>query len=169
MATRVGLALGSNLGDRLANLRTARDLLRRLSPVGVHYEQAPLYQSDPVDCPETSPDFFNSVIELDYVGDPMQLLEDAQAIEFHLGRTASTELNSPRVIDIDLLYFDDLVIDSEALMLPHPRMTHRRFVLQPLAEIRPFLTLPGDHVTISEHLRRLDTDEPELTLVQARW
>lgn len=169
MATRVGVALGSNVGDRLANLRAARDLLRGLSPVGVHYEQAPLYQSDPVGCPTDSPDFFNSVIELDYVGEPMQLLEDAQAIEFHLGRTAAAEINAPRVIDIDLLYFDDLVVESEALKLPHPRMTHRRFVLQPLAEIRPQLTLPGDHVTISEHLRRLDTEEPELTLVQARW
>jgi 2-amino-4-hydroxy-6-hydroxymethyldihydropteridine diphosphokinase len=55
------------------------------------------------------------------------------------------------------------------VVIPHPRMIHRRFVLQPLAEIRPQLTLPGDRVTISEHLRRLDSGEPELTLVQAQW
>lgn len=169
MASRVGLALGSNVGDRLANLRSARELLRGLSPVGVHYEQAPIYQSEPVDCPEGSPDFYNTVIELDYVGVPTRLLEDTQAIEFHLGRPTAREPNAPRVIDIDILYFDDLVMDIGVIVIPHPEITHRRFVLQPLAEIRPHLTLPRDHVTISEHLRHLDSGEPELTLVQAEW
>jgi len=169
MASRVGLALGSNLGDRLANLRSARKLLRGLTPVGVHYEQAPVYQSEPVNCPPNSPDFFNTVIELDYVGSPLQLLQDTQAIEFHLGRESVREPNAPRVIDIDILYFDELVIDAGIIVIPHPEITHRRFVLQPLAEIRPHLTLPGDRVTISEHLRRLDSGEAELTLVQAQW
>ena len=169
MATRVGLALGSNLGDRIANLRAARELLRGLSPVGVHYVQAPVFQSEPVDCPEDSPDFFNTVLELDYVGEPNQLLEDTQAIEYHLGRNSAQEPNAPRVIDIDILYFDDLVIDAGIIVIPHPKMIHRRFVLQPLSEIRPHLTLPGDRVTISEHLRRLDSGEHELTLVQAQW
>lgn len=169
MASRVGLALGSNVGDRIANLRTARKLLRALTPVGVHYEQAPVYQSEPVDCPPGSPDFFNTVIELDYVGGPLQLLEDTRAIEYHLGRKAAPERNAPRVIDIDILYFDDLVIDAGLLVIPHPEMTHRRFVLQPLCEIRPHLVLPGDRVTVSEHLRRLDSGEAELTLVQAQW
>lgn len=169
MATRVGIALGSNMGDRIGNLRAARDLLRGLAPDGVHFEQAPIFQSEPVDCPKGSPDFFNTVIELDYVGAPVRLLEDTQAIEFHLGRKPSAELNAPRVIDIDILYFDDQIIDAGIVVIPHPRMTHRRFVLQPLSEIRPQLTLPGDRVTISEHLRRLDSEEPELTLVQAQW
>lgn len=169
MASRVGLALGSNVGDRLTNLRAARDLLRKLAPVGVHYEQAPVYQSEPVDCPAGSPDFFNTVIELDYVGKPVQLLGDTQAIEFHLGRQTARERNAPRVIDIDILYFDDLVLDAGLLVIPHPELTHRRFVLQPLSEIRPHLVLPGDRVTISEHLRRLDSGEPELALVQAQW
>lgn len=169
MATRVGIALGTNLGDRIGNLRAARELLRGLTPVGVHFEQAPIYQSEPVDCPEDAPDFYNTVIELDYVGAPVQLLEDTQAIEFHLGRQASAAPNAPRVIDIDILYFDQLVIDAGLVVIPHPRMIHRRFVLQPLAEIRPQLTLPGDCVTISEHLRHLDSGEPELTLVQAQW
>ena len=169
MATRVGIALGTNLGDRIGNLRAARELLRGLTPVGVHFEQAPIYQSEPVDCPDDAPDFYNTVIELDYVGEPAQLLEDTQAIEFHLGRQASAAPNAPRVIDIDILYFDQLVIDAGLVVIPHPRMIHRRFVLQPLAEIRPQLTLPGDRVTISEHLRRLDSGERELTLVQAQW
>ena len=169
MATRVGIALGSNLGDRLANLRAARDLLRALTPEGAHFEQAPIYQSEPVNCPDDSPDFFNSVIELDYAGEPTRLLEDTQAIEFHLGRQPSSEPNAPRVIDIDILYFDDQVIDVGVMIIPHPRMTHRRFVLQPLADIRPHMTLPGDRVTISEHLRRLDSSENDLILTQAKW
>ncbi len=124
------------------------------------------------------------MIELDYVGEPAKLLEDAQAIEDHLGREpgAGSQAiedhlgrepgagpNSPRIIDIDILYFDDLTIDTGIVIIPHPRITHRRFVLQPLAEIRPLMTLPGDHVTISKHLQHLDSGEPELTLIQAKW
>ena len=169
MAKRVGLALGSNLGDRLANLREARELLRGLTPVGTHYEQAPVYQSEPVDCPAGSPDFFNTVIEIDYVGEPYALLESAQGIEFHLGRESVREHNAPRVIDIDLLYFDDLVLNDDILILPHPGITHRLFVLQPLSDIRPHLILPGDRATITEHLQRIDSGEPDLTLVQATW
>ena len=169
MAARVGIALGSNLGDRLANLRAARNLLRALTPDGAHFEQAPIYQSEPVDCPEDAPDFFNTVVEIDSVGEPARLLEDTQAIEYHLGRRPSPEPNAPRVIDIDILYFGDRVIDAGIIVIPHPRMIHRRFVLQPLADIRPIMTLPGDRVTISEHLRRLDSSESELTLTQAQW
>ncbi|NNC89323.1 MAG: 2-amino-4-hydroxy-6-hydroxymethyldihydropteridine diphosphokinase [Akkermansiaceae bacterium] len=169
MAKRVGLALGSNVGDRLANLRKARDMLRALAPVDVHFEQAPVYQSEPVGCPPGSPDFFNTVVELDYVGKPHELLASAQGIEFHLGRESVRERNAPRVIDIDLLYFDDLVMEGDILTLPHPRLTHRLFVLQPLADIRPHLVLPGDRATIAEHLRRIDSGERALTLVQATW
>lgn len=169
MANRAGLALGSNLGDRLANLQEARELLRGLTPVGVHYVQAPIYQSEPVDCPPDSPDFFNTVIEIDYVGEPHDLLQNAQGIEYHVGRDMAAARNAPRVIDIDMLYFGDAVIAGDILTLPHPRLTHRRFVLQPLADIRPRLVLPGDRTTIEEHLRRLDSGEPEPTLVQATW
>ena len=169
MASRVGIALGSNLGDRIANLRTARDLLRNLSPEGVHFEQAPIYQSEPVNCPEGSPDFFNTVIELDYIGKPAELLEDTQGIELHLGRQPGNPPNAPRIIDIDILYYDECVIDAGILVIPHPRMVDRRFVLQPLADIRPLLTLPGDPITIREHLQHLDSGETEPVLVQAKW
>ena len=169
MASRVGISLGSNLGDRLANLCEASRLIRRLSPVGVHYEQAPIYLSAPVDCEEDAPDFFNTTIEIDYVGSPYQLLDSTQAIEFSMGRATVREENAPRIIDIDLLYFNDLVVRGDILTVPHPELTHRRFVLQPLAEIRPHLILPGDRATITEHLSRLDTGEPELTMIQATW
>ena len=169
MASRVGIALGSNLGDRLANLREASQKIRALSPVGVHYEQAPIYLSAPVECEEDAPDFFNTTIEIDYVGSPHSLLESTQAIEFAMGRATVRPVNAPRVIDIDILYFDELVLRDDILIIPHPEITNRRFVLQPLAEIRPHLVLPNDRATISEHLTRLDTNEPELTMLQATW
>ena len=95
MAARVGIALGSNLGDRIVNLRAARELIRNLSPKGTHFEQAPIYQSEPVNCPEDSPDFFNTVIEIDYIGTPAELLENTQGFELHLGRQPGSPPNAP--------------------------------------------------------------------------
>lgn len=169
MATRVGIALGTNLGQRLTHLRAARDMLRQLVDRDSHYLQAPVYQSAPVGCREGSPDFYNTVIEIDYIGAPYELLAKTQGIEFHLGREAVYERNAPRIIDIDILYMGDESMQDEILSIPHPRLIHRRFALQPLNDIRPDLILPGDEVTISEHLRHLESDEPSLTLVQITW
>lgn len=169
MANRVGIALGSNLGNRLTHLREARDLLRGLVEENSLYLQAPVYQSEPVDCSESSPDFFNTVIEIDYIGEPYELLLKTQGIEFHLGRESVYETNAPRIIDLDILYFGDVSMAEDILHIPHPRLTDRRFVLQPLNDIRPDLILPGDQVTISKHLRHLESDEPPLTLVQSTW
>ncbi len=169
MANRVALALGSNLGNRLANLQKARDMLRKLSPEGSTYLQAPIYQSEPVLCPDDSPDFLNTVIEINYIGTPHELLKQTQSIELHFGRDAIHELNAPRVIDIDILYFGNESLDEGNLILPHPRLTERRFVLHPLADICPDHVLPNDSTTIAEHLKHLDSDEPPLSLVQANW
>jgi 2-amino-4-hydroxy-6-hydroxymethyldihydropteridine diphosphokinase len=169
MATRVGIALGTNLGNRLTYLRKARALLRKLTDVGSHYLEAPIYQSVPVDCPEGSPDFYNTVIEIEYLGKPHKLLAQTQAIEIQLGRETAYERNIPRVIDIDILYFGNEIVRDEILIIPHAKLTYRRFVLQPLNDIRPNLILPGDDVTISEQLQHLDSDEPALSLVQSAW
>ncbi len=169
MATRVGIALGANLGQRLTNIRVARDMLRGLVDPESLYLQAPIYQSQPVDCASSAPDFFNTVIEIDYIGEPYDLLRMTQGVEFRLGRDAVYAQNSPRVIDVDILYFGSGVIGEEILTIPHPRILERRFVLQPLNDIRPNLILPGDTATISEHHHYLDSDEPPLTLVQSVW
>ena len=166
---RVGIALGSNLGERLANLLAARQLLRRLAQPGEALLQAPIYQTPPGACPDGSPDFFNTVVEIGYDGSPQELLQHTQAIEAALGRSRSAAPNTPRPIDIDLLYFGDATLTAAALVFPHPRLTQRRFVLQPLADIRPQLILPGDNLTISEHLARLSSNEPALALVRADW
>ena len=169
MTTRVGIALGANLGRRLTNIREARNVLRELGGADSICLQAPLYMSAPVDCADNAPDFFNTVIEIGFSGTPMELLEITQGLELQLGRDADHGYNEPRVIDVDILYFGDTVTTEPVLILPHPRMLDRRFVLQPLNEIRPDLVLPRDAATISEHYRHLETDEPELVLMQEAW
>ncbi|MCW1885797.1 2-amino-4-hydroxy-6-hydroxymethyldihydropteridine diphosphokinase [Luteolibacter flavescens] len=166
---RVGIALGSNLGNRLRHLQDARDLLGKLAVPG-SLRQAPVYQTEPVACPDDSPDFYNTVVTFDYTGGtPHALLDATQAIEFRLGRVAAPERNAPRVIDVDILFFGAEQIDGDILDLPHPRLTSRRFVLQPLADLHPGMILPGDQVSIAEHLRHLDSGEPPLVTVQEAW
>ncbi len=169
MASRTGIALGTNIGNRLANLREARDLLVNLMPPGTAYHQSSIYQSEPLDCPPDSPDFYNAVIEIDYVGKPHDLLRATQGIEWKLGRNTSAVRNAPRPIDLDILYYDNIEMDEDILTLPHPRLTDRRFVLRPLADIHPHLILPGDIITVGEHLRKLDSEESQPTLIQSVW
>ena len=152
---RAGIALGSNLGDRLANLEAARDCLREIATPGEPFLQASNYQTEPLHCPPGSPLFYNSVVEIAFAGDAFELLKLTQAIEKKIGRIGTPERNSPRIIDVDLLYFGDQIIDTEALVLPHPRISERRFVLQPLAEIRPELILPGQTRSIAELLAEM--------------
>lgn len=159
---RAGIALGSNLGDRLANLQAARDRLREIATTGEPFLQAPTYQTEPLLCPPGSPFFYNSVVEIGFPGDAFELLELTQSIEKKLGRAAVPERNAPRIIDVDLLYFGDQIIDTEALVLPHPRIGERRFVLQPLSAIRPELILPGRAKSIAALLTGLRSDEPPL-------
>lgn len=169
MATRVGIALGANLGDRLAQIQSARDLLLKLSSVNAPCLQAPIYHSEPLDCPDGAPDFYNTVIEINYAGTAEELLTETQNIEQQLGRDAIHEHNTPRMIDLDLLYFGNNVIHSEGLTIPHPELAKRNFVLQPLADIRPDLILPNTQITVSDHLDRLDSSEPPLKIAHSTW
>jgi 2-amino-4-hydroxy-6-hydroxymethyldihydropteridine diphosphokinase len=162
---RVGIALGSNLGDRLSNLRAASDMLRDIAIPGEVFLEAPIYQTEPRLCPPGSPFFYNSAVEIAFEGDVFKLLETTQSIEKSLGRTGGFERNAPRMIDVDLLYFGEAIIDTEALVLPHPRIGERRFVLQPLADIRPDLVLPGNETSVAGMLKHLVSEEPPLVRV----
>lgn len=162
---RVGIALGSNLGDRLAHLHAACEALREIATPGEPLLEAPTYQTEPLLCPPGSPMFYNSVVEIAFDGEPFELLELTQAIERRLGRTGNPGRNAPRVIDVDLLYFGDRIIDTENLVLPHPRIGERRFVLQPLAAIRPDLVLPGHTRDIATLLEGFTSEEPQLVKV----
>ena len=114
-----------------------------------------IYETDPVGCEPVAGKFLNAVLEFDYEGDPLELLKSLREIEKTLGRAPDHPRNISRKIDIDLLYFGDIIMDSDELQLPHPRMHLRRFVLQPLADIRPDLILPGQSKTVRELLAQL--------------
>jgi len=166
---RSAIALGSNLGDPLRQLQAARDALRSLAVPGSPFLQAPLFRSTPVDCPPDSPDFLNTVVELDFDGSPEQLLAATREIEHALGRRRGPERHAPRAIDLDLLYCGDQLRDTPQLELPHPRLGQRRFVLEPLAAIRPDLVLPGHTRRIAELLATLDPAEPPLERLTTQW
>jgi 2-amino-4-hydroxy-6-hydroxymethyldihydropteridine diphosphokinase len=166
---RVGIALGSNLGERLSHLQAARNALLDLAAPATTRLQASIYQTEPLLCPPGSPPFYNTVVELDFEGQPLELLRLTQHLEKTLGRATTPVRNAPRVIDIDLLYFGSQFICHSALILPHPRFHLRRFVLQPLAEIRPQLILPGHFLCVQDLLQALITDEPPLIQVTGCW
>ena len=152
---RAGVALGSNLGERLANLRNARKEIVAMKGALPPLRCSAIYETEPVDCEKGAPKFFNAVIEFGYAGEPIELRRELAAIERVLGRPATHERNVSRPIDLDLLYFDELVMDTPELRLPHPRIVDREFVLRPLADIRPDLVLPKQIEAVSVLLLRL--------------
>jgi 2-amino-4-hydroxy-6-hydroxymethyldihydropteridine diphosphokinase len=165
---RAAVALGSNLGDRLENLQAARRQIVELDEVKPPLLSSGIYETEPVGCEQGAPEFLNAVVEFDYEGDPGHLLEQVVRIEESLGRQRDHERNVSRSIDIDLLYCGDRRIDNGRLQLPHPRMHLRRFVLQPLADIRPDLILPDQRKTIRELL--IDLGEPvEVVRLMNDW
>jgi 2-amino-4-hydroxy-6-hydroxymethyldihydropteridine diphosphokinase len=153
---RVGIALGSNLGDRLDMLKRAHAALLQIPGVDAPVLLSAVYATAPVDCEEKAAEFLNAVMEFEYEGHPRELLPQLKAVEASLGRPSDHGRNVSRAIDVDLLYFDEMEIQDEGLKLPHPRMTQRRFVLQPLADIRPGLILPGQTKSVSELLAWVD-------------
>lgn len=151
-----GIALGSNLGDRAANIQRGIELLLARIPGVKLSASAPVYETDPVDCAPGTQAFLNTVIEVGAPCTPHELHEHLKAVESALGRPEQRERNAPRTLDLDLLYADDVVSHDPALILPHPRLHQRRFVLQPLADIRPDLILPGQSSPVSVLLADLD-------------
>src|SRR5215213_1349740 len=131
---RAGIGLGSNLGDRRENLRRALEHIRTMAMTRPPILVSSIYETEPVGCAPDGPPFLNAVVELDYVEQPIHLLSCLAEIEDSLGRPKVHERNAPRSIDLDLLYFGNTILSIATLQLPHPRMHHRRFVLEPLAE-----------------------------------
>ncbi len=152
---RAGVALGSNLGDRLANLRNARKDIATLPGVLPPMRSSAIYETDPVGCEPGAAKFLNAVIEFGYDGRPEDLLHSLSTIEKILGRPADHARNVSRNIDLDLLYCGEAVIMSTDLQLPHPRISGREFVLRPLGDIRPDLVLPGQAESVAQLLGAL--------------
>ena len=168
-SSRYGIALGSNLGDRLANLRDAVSEMQRRAPGMKLVAVAPVYETAPVDCPEGSRAFYNTVVEMEGCLPPLELIEILLGIEEDLGRQRQHGWHEPRTVDLDLLYAGDITLNTSRLTLPHPRMAQRRFVLEPLAQIRPALVLPWQSQTVRELLTALNHDEPAPVCVATDW
>jgi len=167
--TEVGLSLGSNLGDRLAHLQAARDRLMALPQTRL-LAQAPVYETEPVDVAESFRDlaFLNTVVIVETGLPVTELAAAAHAIEDWLGRRRGGDRNAPRPIDIDLIYAGDETCHAAALSLPHPRWLARRFVVQPLADVRPVLRLPNAPGTVAEVLLTLPPT-PNVVLYRETW
>jgi 2-amino-4-hydroxy-6-hydroxymethyldihydropteridine diphosphokinase len=159
---RVGIALGSNLGDRMANLNEAIRLIGEIALKNEPFLKAPIYQTEPLHCPPDSPNFLNTVVEFSFDDSAEKLLELTREIEKSMGRKANPQRNAPRVIDVDILYLGEERCNTPNLILPHPRLHERRFVLQPLADIRPDLVLPGHSKCIASLLEELTSDKSPL-------
>jgi 2-amino-4-hydroxy-6-hydroxymethyldihydropteridine diphosphokinase len=152
--TLAAIALGSNIGDREATLRTAITALRELGTVKA---VSRFYETDPVGDTE-QPKFINAAALLETELDPLPLLHALLEIERANGRDRSIgPPKGPRTLDLDLLLYGDAILDSPELTLPHPEMHTRRFVLEPLAEIAPLTHHPILHQPVAALLRNLPT------------
>ena len=167
MKKLVYLSLGSNMGDRRANLEAA---IERLGALGDVKKVSSLYDTDPVEY-ANQPDFLNCVVELETEKMPRQFLAATQAIEHDLGRrrvamTSGPRIKGPRTIDIDILIFGRAVVNTAGLTIPHPAMHERHFVLEPLAEIAPELRHPVTKKTVREMLHALPAGGPGVRRVK---
>jgi 2-amino-4-hydroxy-6-hydroxymethyldihydropteridine diphosphokinase len=147
------IALGSNLGDREANLREA---LRRMGSLGVVAAVSSFHDTEPVGYLD-QPRFLNAAVLLETELAPVELLRGLLGIELAMGRDrALVPAKGPRVIDLDLLFVGDVVMATAELVLPHPAMHERAFVLGPLAEIAGEMRHPGLRLTVEEMLRAVN-------------
>ena len=165
---KTGIALGSNLGDRLTNLAAGRDAILKLDGVSTSLQCSRVYETEPVGTGPDAGPFLNAVIEIECSADPLSLLAALRGIESKLGRPMRYPRNAPRTLDLDILYISDLVLNDDKLILPHPRLHLRRFVLAPLNDIRPDLRLPGQSQDIAELLALL-VDPAAVTLFAETW
>jgi 2-amino-4-hydroxy-6-hydroxymethyldihydropteridine diphosphokinase len=157
---RVYLSLGSNLGDRVARLEQA---LRRLGEKGVEIRRvSSFYRTEPVDY-LAQPWFINCAAEAATELPPLGLLSALQAVERALGRRPGIP-KGPRAIDIDLLLYENALVRSARLTVPHPRMAERRFVLVPLRELNPALRDPLSRRTVLEMLRETEDQSKVIRL-----
>jgi 2-amino-4-hydroxy-6-hydroxymethyldihydropteridine diphosphokinase len=166
----IGFSLGSNLYNRKRLLMQAKNLLLS-APRTSFISQSPIYETTPVDVKPEYQDmaYLNSIVIVES-GLPLESwLSYIGKIEKNLGRERNdTDRNAPRPIDVDIIYAGEQIIDSGGLEVPHPRWAERRFVVQPLNDVRPKLVLPEAHKTVSQILQALPPDNG-LSVFEERW
>ncbi len=150
---RAYIGLGSNLGKRLGNIRSAIAALEQVPGIAI-IKVSSIYETEPVGVPNQQK-FLNSVAEIETRLSPAELLTTLQRIEKHMGRQRQQK-GEPRIIDLDILYYGQLVISTEELSIPHAEAVKRAFVMIPLLEISPNHIDPSSRKKIKEILSRLD-------------
>jgi len=154
MTHTIFLALGTNLGDRPKNLETA---ISSLPPSVIVQKRSSIYETPPWGF-EDQPAFLNMVLQAETEFSPWKLLKYIKKLEGRMGRKR-TFRNGPRLIDIDILFYDQLETEQSGLVIPHPRIAERAFVLKPLAEIAPDLLHPVLQISMKELLSRIDCQD----------
>lgn len=167
--TEAILSLGSNQGDRSAWLAFAVRVLSAHPHTEVT-AVSPVYKTEPVDVlPEFSKaQYFNEIVACETDLSVQEFSDFIHRIEHEAGRVRGDTPNSPRTLDIDIITFGNVRMETEELTLPHPRALSRRFVLQPLADIKPSFHFPDDPLTVSEHLAKLSDHPSSVVLVDDR-
>jgi 2-amino-4-hydroxy-6-hydroxymethyldihydropteridine diphosphokinase len=151
------ISLGSNLGDRLANLRNA---MTNISPKVKAVAQSSIYETEPWGYSD-QPSFLNQIIKANTDLAPFDLLAFFKEIEVSMGRQETFRFG-PRLIDLDILFYDDLVLNTPKLTIPHPRISERAFVLIPLVEIAPDLYHPVIGKTVQQLTTGVDSSSIEV-------
>lgn len=156
------IALGSNVGDRAAHLRAAIEALTRIDS---HLLVSPFYETAPVGYLDQGP-FLNGVVRIETGLDPAALLRALLAVEVEHGRVRDVR-NGPRTLDLDLILYGDLVFETPELVVPHPRLQERAFVLVPLCDLAPERVHPVSGATMRELLARLGPHDYRRVLIDA--
>ena len=165
----IGLSLGSNLGNRLSNIQTARDHINAIANVRLS-AQSPVYQTEPVGVsePHKEKKFLNVFLILETECTVTDIFEETSAIEDSMGRKRTDNRFDPRIIDIDIIFAGSTVTKTNTLTVPHSQWRKRRFVLQPLRDLRPNLILPEETQTVSDILAKLP-NTPIAELFSTEW
>jgi 2-amino-4-hydroxy-6-hydroxymethyldihydropteridine diphosphokinase len=161
---RAFLSIGSNLGDKLENCRRGMEALTAAGDIRIRRRSA-LYRTEPVDFSDQDW-FVNGVILVETELSPIELLDRLQDVQRQAGRPAQARRFGPRVLDLDLLLYDGLILDDPRLTLPHPRLHRRRFVLRPLCDIDPDTLHPRMGRTARELLSQLREDGQQVVKIE---
>ena len=164
-----GFSLGSNMGGRLRLLSQAKTLIL-MDPAVRFVDQSSAYETEPVDVKKEhrALKFINAVLIVESPYTSEEWLTRIKKIEDTLHRVRTDDRNTPRTIDVDILFAGDEIVDNDLLQIPHPRWAERRFVVEPLANVRPELVLPGSKEPVRKILAQMPESD-DVRLFTEKW